>query len=354
MPSLRSSTGEMLWCIQRLRFIASGIIKNRELANHVKHISLGITQTIENTSVFIDKEDIQGLAPVLPDLQKLANETPGRTKLLPVEDGDNIMDAFLEAFCALCLKIERIYLKMATVLRGFPRLLRLASDLNLSSRLILSLPEPEGQVTEFATSEFCRENGSSHFTLELEKSALFLYRDIIQGATVYDIVSLNIRAGEQTFPDDVEDVFSTFNTHKTIKQLTLNWTHQHSGNPLLYPRTSYFSLEGLQNLQHLNIKSHVLKTALMGAPSGSFARMLPKSLETLYIFGECEDWQLTALRDLVQGNHLPNLSCVSVDKIVGSSDLLDECCNEMASAEIGFWFKLERPEQSESPIEGGG
>ncbi|KID87400.1 hypothetical protein MGU_05432 [Metarhizium guizhouense ARSEF 977] len=345
IPSLRSDTEEMLWCIKRLRFIASGIIKNRQLANYVKVISLSIDHETRHGSVFINKGDMQCLAPMLPDLQKLANETPGRKKLLPVGDGDNIMDAFLEALCALCPNAERIYLKMPTVLRGFPRLLRLASDLDLSPRLILSLPEPEGEVAKFATWEFCRTKGSLHFTLKLQKSALFLYRDIIQGATVYDLVSLKITAGEQTLPDDVEDVFSTFNTHKTIKELTLNWTPQHSGNPSLYPRSSYFSLEGLQNLQRLYIKSRILEAALMGAPSGSFARMLPKSLEALYIFGDCEDWQLTALRDLVRGKHLPNLYGVLVDEIVGSGGLLDECCKEMASAKINFSFTPKRSRQ---------
>ncbi|EFY95599.1 hypothetical protein X797_009618 [Metarhizium robertsii] len=343
IPSLRSGTEEILWCIKRLRLIASGIIKNKQLANYVKVISLTIDRKTRHGPVFINKGDMQCLAPMLPDLQKLANETPGRRKLLPVEDGDNIMDAFLEALCALCPNAKRIYLIMPTVLRGFPRLLRLASDLDLSPRLILSLPEPEGEVAKFATWEFCRTKGSLHFTLKLQESALFLYRDIIQGAAVYDLVSLKIIAGEQTLPDDVEDVFSTFNTHKTIKELTLSWTPQHSGNPSIYPRSSYFSLEGLQNLQRLYIKSRILEAALMGAPSGSFARMLPKSLEALYICGDCEDWQLTALRDLARGKPLPNLYSVLVDKVVGSGDLLDECCKEMASAKIGFGFT---PKQS--------
>ncbi|KID97656.1 hypothetical protein MAJ_06334, partial [Metarhizium majus ARSEF 297] len=203
----------------------------------------------------------------------------------------------------------------------------------------------EGMTDCKALGPLCSVSKKPLLYRDLENSALFLYRGIIQGATVYDLVSLKITAGEQTLPDDVEDVFSTFNTHKTIKELTLNWTPQHSGNPSLYPRSSYFSLEGLQNLQRLYIKSRILEAALMGAPSGSFARMLPKSLEALYIFGDCEDWQLTALRDLVRGKHLSNLCGVLVDEIVGSGGLLDEWCKEMASAKINFSFTPKRSRQ---------
>lgn len=355
IPSLRSGTEEMLWCIKRLRSIASGIIKNRQLANYVKDISLRVVHEIHHGSVFINEGDMQCLAPMLPDLQKLANETPGRKKLLPVEDGDNILDAFLEALCALCPNAQRITMEMSTVLCGFPRILRLASDLDLPLDLTICTPEPKGELTDYTTWTFRRQNGSSHFTLDLQKSALFLYRDIIQSATVYDLASLRIKANEQTWTEDVEDDVSTFKTHKTIKILTLDWEPGHSGNPSEpHLRTGYLSLEGLQNLEQLKVNSRVLKKALMGPSEGSFAHRLPKSLKTLHISDDCEDWQLGALRDLVQGKHLPNLSCVVVGEITGSSGLLQECCNEMAAAEIDFHFTPKPPGQSESPNEEGG
>ncbi|KAK9437879.1 hypothetical protein VB005_08881 [Metarhizium brunneum] len=342
IPGRGSSAGEMLWCIKGLRSIASAFIRNRQLANHVKLISLHIEYVGDN-AVFINEGDVQGLEPMLPDLQKLANETPCRKKLLPVEDDDNIMDAFLEALFALCSNAQQIIVEMRTVLRDFPRLLRLACDLDLPLNLTLRMPEPEGQLTDFASCQFWRKNGGLHFALDVQKSALLCHRDIIQSATVYDLASLRITAEQQTLPEDVEGVVSTFITHKTIKDLTLYWTSWYPVNPSLNPRTSYLSLKGLQNLQRLNINPRVLEAALVEAASGSFAHTLPKSLKKLFIHGDCEDWQLTALRDLARSKHLPNLGSVLVDEIVGSGDLLKECCNEMASAGIGFSFT---PKQS--------
>ncbi|KAK8927738.1 hypothetical protein VCV18_004222 [Metarhizium anisopliae] len=342
IPGRGSGAGEMLWCIKGLRSIASAFIKNRQLANYVKVISLTIDHETWHGSVFINKGDMQCLAPMLPDLQKLANETPCRKKLPPVEDDDNIMDAFLEALFALCSNAQQIIVEMPTVLSDFPRLLRLACDLDLPLNLTLRVPEPEGHLTDFASCGFLRKNGGLHFALDVQKSALLRHHDIIQSATVYDLASLKITAGQQILPEDVEDVVSTFNTHKTIKDLYLNWTSWFPVRPSLNPRTSYLSLKGLQSLQHLHISSRVLEAALMEAPSGSFAHTLPESLEKLAILGDCEDWQLTALRDLGRGKHLPNLDSVLVDKIVGSGVLLDECCKEMASAGICFSFLSNR------------
>ncbi|KAH0598088.1 hypothetical protein MHUMG1_04460 [Metarhizium humberi] len=343
IPGRGSGAGEILWYIKGLRSIASAFTKNRQLANYVKVISLTIDHKTRHNAVFINKGDMQCLAPMLPDLQKLANETPCRKKLLPVEDDDNIMDAFLEALFALCSNAQQITVEMPTVLSDFPRLLRLACDLDLPLKLTLRVPEPEGLLTDFASCKFWRGNGGLHFSLDVQKSALLRHHDIIQSATVYDLASLKITAGQQILPEEVEDVVSTFNTHKTIKDLALDWTSEFPVTRSQNPRTSYLSLKGLQNLQHLQISSCVLEAALMEARSGSFAHTLPESLKKLSILGDCEDWQLTALRDLARGKHLPNSCSVIVNEIVGSGDLLDECCKEMASA--GIRFSIE-PKQS--------
>ncbi|EFY88534.1 hypothetical protein J3459_015972 [Metarhizium acridum] len=292
---------------------------------------------------FITDGDMQALAPLLPDLQKLANKESNCAALLPVAEGDNIMDAFLEALLALFSNAKQIKVEMQATLRGFPRLLRLASHLDLPVGLTLNLPRPSWQLEEFLGWRFGRENGTSNFTLHLEKSALCLYRHIIQSATAHDLAFLRITAGKQTLPLDVEDIVSAFRTHKTIRTLILDWTPWQSGDPsephpktASFPLRSYFSLKGLQNLQHFTVSSRVLKAALMEPSSGSFAHMLPKSLKMLFISGDCEDWQIAALHDLVRGKHLPNLSRVGVGKIVGWGDLLLECHREMRAAEIEF------------------
>ncbi|KAG8405872.1 hypothetical protein J3459_020130 [Metarhizium acridum] len=231
---------------------------------------------------FITDGDMQALAPLLPDLQKLANKESNCAALLPVAEGDNIMDAFLEALLALFLECQ--------------------ADKGGNASDLAWLPS----------------------TFAARKPSGFA-------------------AGKQTLPLDVEDIVSAFRTHKTIRTLILDWTPWQSGDPsephpktASFPLRSYFSLKGLQNLQHFTVSSRVLKAALMEPSSGSFAHMLPKSLKMLFISGDCEDWQIAALHDLVRGKHLPNLSRVGVGKIVGWGDLLLECHREMRAAEIEF------------------